>query len=233
MSINEKKILAVVPARAGSKGIIKKNLQKVGGFSLIARAAQIATSLDFIDASIVSTDDTDMAEEAICHGLDFIFLRPKELASDSALGVDVWRHALIEAEESYGLRFDISILLEPSSPMRQADDILRTVHAIIYEDYSAAVTVSPTPAHFSPHKTLTISDKGVLGFYHPQGEEFSNRQAIPKYYHRNGLCYAGTREHILNGMVLKKNTKAIIVDRRVVNIDEPFDLEMADWLINT
>jgi CMP-N,N'-diacetyllegionaminic acid synthase len=231
MSINEKKILAVIPARGGSKGILRKNLQKIGDLSLIARAAQIAKSLDFIDAAIVSTEDDEIAQEAIQHGLDFIFVRPKELASDTALGMDVWKHALIKAEEVYNTRFDISILLQPSSPMRQGVDILRTVNAIIHEGYSAAATVSRTPADFSPHKTLTISEKEMLSFYHADGEKFSNRQAIPQYYYRNGLCYSGTREHILNGLVVKEQTKAILIERPIVNIDEPFDLEVARWLL--
>ncbi|MDZ7696608.1 MAG: acylneuraminate cytidylyltransferase family protein [Deltaproteobacteria bacterium] len=233
MSRNDLNILAVVPARGGSKGIPRKNLQKVSGLSLIARAAQVAKSLDWIDAAIISTDDHEMAEEGRKHGLDVPFIRPVHLASDTALGIDVWRHAWLACEEHYGKRFDISIKLEPTSPLRRPKDVERTVRTVIEEDHPAAATVSPTPAHFSPHKTLKVSDQGIIGFYLQDGAKFSLRQGIPQYYHRNGICYAATREHVVEkGMIIDHETAAVIIERPVVNIDELYELELAEWLLN-
>ena len=119
MAWQGRKVLAVVPARGGSKGIPRKNLCKVGGMSLIAHAARTARALDWIDRAVLSTDDEEMADEGRRHGLEVPFLRPAELASDTASGVDVWRHAWLESERHYGCRFDLSVLLQPTTPLRR------------------------------------------------------------------------------------------------------------------
>ena len=146
----------------------------------------MAKSLDWIDAAIISTDDQDMAEEGRKFGLDVPFMRPAHLSSDTALGIDVWQHAWVTSETHYGKRFELSIILEPTSPLRRSEDVKRTVKTIIQEGHPAAATVSPTPAHYSPHKTLTVSGNGIIGFYLMGGAKFSLRQSIPQYYHRMG-----------------------------------------------
>lgn len=225
-------ILAVVPARGGSKGILRKNLKEVCGISLVGRAGKLAKSIDWIDEAIVSTDDVEIAEEARKYGLDVPFMRPADLAGDRSGSVEMWQHAWYEAEKYYKKRFDVSILLEPTSPMRRVEDIDRTVSALLKEDAPAAVTVSKTPAHFTPHKTLTINDTGEIGFYLEGGANFSLRQNIPNYYHRNGLCYALRREHLLEkGFIIDEKALAIVVKRYVVNIDDLFELELAEWLM--
>lgn len=232
MAIEGRTIFAVIPARGGSKGIPRKNLQKVGGLSLIARAALIAKALPWLDAAVISTDDEEMAVEGRRYGLDVPFMRPAHLATDIALGIDVWRHAWSACENHYGRRFDTSIKLEPTSPLRRPEDVEQTVRMVIEGVHPSAATVSPTPAHYSPHKTLTVSDKGIIGFYLQGGAKFSNRQAIPQYYHRNGICYAATREHVVEkGMIIDENAAAIIIKRPVVNIDEVYELELAEWLL--
>jgi len=124
-------ILAVVPARGGSKSIPRKNLCKVCGVSLVGRAGQIASSVEWIDRQIISTDDKEIAEEAAKYGLDVPFMRPDELAGDLATSIDMWRHAWIESEKYYGKRFDISILLEPTSPLRRSEDIKKTIETLV------------------------------------------------------------------------------------------------------
>lgn len=227
------KILAVVPARGGSKGIPRKNLQKVGGLSLIARAAEIIKSINIIDKAIISTDDLEIAEEAFKNGLEVPFIRPQHLSNDTALSVDVWQHAWLFAEDFYNTVFDISILLEPTSPLRRVEDIYLTLDKITIEGYSAAATISKTPGHYTPHKTLKLEEDGTIGFYLNDGNKFSIRQKIPQYYHRNGVCYAATRNHLLEKkMIIDKNAAAVILDRPLINIDEPIDLELAEWYLN-
>lgn len=226
-------VLAVVPARGGSKGIPHKNLQPVGGLSLVARAARVAKTLAWIDAAVISTDDEEIATEAERNGLDRPFMRPSELASDMAASVDVWRHAWLESECHFGLRFDVSILLEPTSPLRTANDIEAAVKAVIVGGHAAAATVSPTPAHFTPQKTLQLATDGTVGFYLDDGARFANRHLIPNYYHRNGLCYAVRRATLVDeGCIIERDCCAIVVERPVVNIDEPFELELAEWLLS-
>jgi CMP-N,N'-diacetyllegionaminic acid synthase len=225
-------VLAVVPARGGSKSIPRKNLKTVGGISLVGRAGQVAAALPMIDAALISTDDAEIAAEAKAHGLDAPFMRPPELSGDTATSIDMWRHAWLAAEAHYGKRFDLSVLLEPTSPLRRPEDVERTLRALIDAGAPAAATVSPTPGHYTPHKTLKINEKGEIDFYLEGGAKHALRQGIPAYYHRNGLCYAVTRDHLVNeGCIIDRNAIAVVVDRHVVNIDEMFELELAEWLL--
>ncbi|MCK9631762.1 MAG: acylneuraminate cytidylyltransferase family protein [Methanoregula sp.] len=233
MSLSGKTILAVIPARGGSKSIPHKNICIVGGLTLVGRAGRIASSLPWLDARILSTDDEEIANEGRRHGLDVPFMRPNEFASDTATTVSMWRHAWLAAETHYNMHFDVSVLLEPTSPLRCTEDVERTVRVVVDEGAPAAATVSLTAAHYTPHKTLTIDERGILGFYLPDGAKHSLRQGIPHYYHRNGLCYAVTRKHLVDkGWVIDRDAVAIVVNRPVVNVDEPFDLEMAEWLLS-
>ncbi len=225
-------VLAVIPARGGSKGIPGKNLKLIGGLSLVGRAARLAASQNWIDQVIVSTDDAEIASEAVRQGAEAPFMRPATLAGDAASSDDMWRHAWESAEDHYGRRFDISILLEPTSPLRQPHDLSATMEALLDGNHAAAATVSPTPAHFSPHKTLTVGGDGRIGFWAEDGAAYSRRQNVPDLYHRNGLCYALRREPFLDGApILGQDCAAVPVDRPVVNIDEPFELELAEWLL--
>ena len=130
------------------------------------------------------------------------------------------------------MRFDISILLEPTSPLRRPEDIERTVAALLKGDHLAAATISKAPAHFTPHKCLTIDDRGDVGFYLKDGALYSIRQKIPAYYFRNGVCYAVKRETVVDrGLILEERCAAVVIDRPLVNIDEPFDLELTEFLL--
>ena len=225
-------ILAVVPARGGSKSIPRKNLCKIDGISLVGRAGMLIKSLTWINAAVLSTDDEDISEEGRRFGLDTPFVRPAEISGDRATSVEMWKHAWIESEKFYNKKFDISILLEPTSPLREVGDIEKAVSKITDEGYSSAATVSRTPGHYTPQKTLIIDDQGLINFYHSDGSSHSLRQSIPDYFHRNGLCYALTREHLFQkNVIIDSSTAPIIIDRHVVNIDEPFELQMAEWIL--
>ncbi len=231
MAFHGKTVLAVVPARGGSKSIPRKNLVVLAGRSLVAHAAAVCSVLPWIDHAVVSTDDAEIAEEGRRAGLEVPFMRPYELSGDLSTSVDMWRHAWLASEEAFGMHFDISVLLEPTSPMRRPADVERTVRTLL-ECGQAAATVSRTPAHFTPHKTLIVNEEGKIGFYLPTGGRHSLRQSIPPYFHRNGLCYAVTRETLVEkGIIIDENCQAVVIDRDVVNIDEPFDLEFAEFLL--
>jgi CMP-N,N'-diacetyllegionaminic acid synthase len=231
MAMAGQTILAVVPARGGSKSIPRKNLALVGGISLVGRAGELAASLSWIDEAIISTDDVEIAAEATRHGLEAPFQRPDELAGDKSTSTDMWRHAWLAAEAHYGQRFEVSILLEPTSPMRRGEDLTRCVQSLLDSSHKAAATVSPTPAHFTPHKTLKVDDAGVLGSYLAEGRH-ALRQSIPDYYHCNGICYALRRATLVDdGHIMEDDCLAVVIDRPIVNIDEPFELELAEWLL--
>ena len=231
MALQGLTILAVVPARGGSKSIPRKNLAQVGGVSLVGRAGELATGLDWVDRAVISTDDREIAAEAVKHGLDAPFMRPQELARDKSTSNDMWRHAWLASEDYYGMRFDISILLEPTSPLRRIEDVTLTVKTLIDSGHKAAATLSPTQAHFTPHKTLKLDDHGNLKPYLPDGRT-ALRQGIPDYYFCNGICYALHRSTLVDeGHIMEDDCIAVVIDRPLVNIDDPFELELAEWLL--
>ena len=199
----------------------------------MGRAGQVAKALPWIDRAILSTDDKEIAEEGLVHGLEVPFIRPDELSGDRSTSVDMWQHAWLKSEKHYDMQFDISILLEPTSPLRRPADIERTVATLLDGNHLAAATISKAPAHFTPHKCLTVDSRGYIGFYLKDGANFSIRQKIPTYYYRNGVCYAVKRETIIDkGYILEEDCAAVIIDRPLVNIDEPYDLELAEFLLN-
>jgi len=232
MSFENKTVLAVIPARGGSKGIPRKNLAKIAGRSLIARAADVVAAMGWLDYSLLSTDDEEIAAEGRRHGLQVPFMRPAELAGDRATAVDMWQHAWHASESHYGTRIDLSVLLEPTSPLRRADDVVKTLRILVDSGNSSAVTVSRTPAHFTPERTLCIDERGHLRPYLDEGLRYTSRQMIGAYYHRNGLAYAVTREALLDqGKIIQDDTLAVPVERPVVNIDEPLDLAWAEFIL--
>lgn len=203
----------------------------VRGLSLVARAARVIMETRVADRAICSTDDGAIAAEARRAGLSVPELRPAALSGDEAKSVDVWRYVWLAAEQEDGITYDLSILIEPTSPLRRADDVVRTVDALLDEDALAAATVSRTPGHFTPHKTLTISDTGRVGFYVDGGGRYSRRQDIPAYFHRNGVCYAARRKTIIDDRtIIEHDCAAVVIERPLVNIDEPLDLEVAELL---
>lgn len=229
MTWRGKSVLAVVPARGGSKGIPRKNLAKVAGLSLVAHAARLTTRMPWLDRAVLSTDDPEIAEEGRLHGLEVPFTRPAELASDEASAVEMWAHAWLASEVRYGCRFDCSVLLQPTSPLREREDVERAVEAMLAGGHGAAATVGRVPAHFSPEKLLVMRD-GVLRFLHPDGPRHVNRQTIPAYYARNGLCYAAMRGQVVeHRQIVETDCAAVLIDRFVPNIDDPVDLEIARY----
>lgn len=224
-------VLAVVPARGGSRGIPRKNLCKVGGLSLVARAARVARALPF-DCAVLSTDDEEIAEEARRAGLSVPFLRPAEISGDRATAIDTWRHAWLAAETHEGRRFDWSVLLEPTSPLRRPEDVVRTLQALRAAGTLGAMTVSASPGPVTPERTLCLAGDGRIRPFVPDGYSYTARQAIPPRYHRNGLAYAATREGVIEARdALWEDCVAVVIDRPVANIDAPIDLDWAEFLL--
>jgi CMP-N-acetylneuraminic acid synthetase len=158
-------------------------------------------------------------------------MRPSELATDLATGLSVWRHAVEQAELDMGTRYHLSVLLQPTSPFRRPDDVEACVELLVGSDFGLVTTVSPTPAHYSPEKTMVLdTSRRVEPYLTPSGFQ-PTRQLIPTYYHLNGICYAALREVILErDQLIGDDAGAVVIDRPMVNIDEPFDLELAGWL---
>jgi CMP-N-acetylneuraminic acid synthetase len=143
----------------------------------------------------------------------------------------MWRHAWLACEAHLDRTFEVSILLEPTSPLRRAEDVTRVMAAMIEGGHAAAVSISRTPGHFTPHKTLTVDSDGRVDFYLPDGARFTLRQNIPAYFHRNGVCYAVRRSTLVDqGTIIEHDCAAVLIERHIVNIDDMLDLRVANLL---
>ena len=230
--LKEKKVLAIIPARGGSKGIQRKNLQVVGDLSLVARVAQLACSIEWIDKVIISTDDPDIAYEGQRFGALFLGQRPVELSSDTSCGFDVWMDALITCEEHYKENYDISLYLQPTSPFRTRSHIEATVSPLLGpSSVSSVITVSRLPASHHPNKLFRLLPSGKITKYTKGSPEDSNRQMNNELFIANGICYAATRKQILETKkIYDKDSFGILIEDDQVNIDDPFDLKVAQLL---
>lgn len=226
----ETSILAVVPARSGSKGIPDKNLQQINGLSLIALAARCLHAVPAVNRRLLSTDSPRYAEEGVRHGLECPFLRPHELSTDQAGAIETMQHAWIAAEAHFAERYDVLLIVEPTSPLRRPSDIEACLQLLSDPTVDSVVTVSRVDTKFHPAKLLKIEGQS-LRFHMPEGATVKSRQSLSSFYYRNGACYAIRRRLLLEeGKIFGDHTLPHVIDRPLVNIDEPFDLELARWL---
>jgi len=226
--IDGKRVIAVVPARSGSKGIVDKNMRLLAGTSLIGWAGKTLASVAIVDVRIISTDSARYATEGERHGLSAPFLRPAGLSTDSASSVDTLRHAVSTMEQITGAPFDIVLVVEPTSPLRLPTDIERAARLLHSSGADSVVTVSPLSAKAHPHKILTVHE-GRLDYFMPEGRSVVARQTLPPLFWRNGVCYALTRRCLFDlGVIIGPNSRAEVIDHPVANIDEPWELELAE-----
>ncbi|MFW6154413.1 MAG: cytidylyltransferase domain-containing protein [Planctomycetota bacterium] len=224
--------LAIIPARGGSKGVPGKNLQTVGGKSLVYRAARAAIESERCGRVVCSTDDDAISADAIRAGADVPFRRPAALASDTATSLEVVRHAVDRVEGERGRRVDLVCLVEPTTPLRSAADIRRAVDLLLAADPPAdsAVTVCRvTDAH--PAWLRKIVD-GELAPYFPDLAEPRRRQDFDRFptpYRRNGAVYVTRRDVVMDqGSLYGGRCLACeMPPERSVNIDTPLDLACA------
>lgn len=225
-------VLAVVPARSGSQGIIDKNMREVGGMSLIARAAATLRACATVDRAMITTDSARYCDEGKAYGLDAWFLRPAALSTATATAVDTVRHALLESERHYGMRFEIVLIVEPTSPLREPADVDGAAQMLADTGVQSVVTVSRADAKYHPRKLLRV-DSGRLQYYLAEGASVTARQQLGgDLYFRNGVCYALRRATLLEERtIFGEHTVPLVIERPLVNIDEPFELELAEFLL--
>jgi CMP-N,N'-diacetyllegionaminic acid synthase len=224
-------VLAVVPARGGSKGVPLKNIRPVRGIPLIAYVAKAVAGMPEIDKTVVSTDHAEIAKTARDAGLDVPFLRPPELSGDIVADWDVLVHALKEMDRQDGVAFDIVMMLQPTSPLRTSAQLRAVLRKLVSEDLDSVWTVSETDVKFHPLKQLKIED-GRMGYFDSRGGAIIARQQLGKVYHRNGVAYAMTRQCLLeHGNIMGKKSGAVVIEEPVVNIDTLDDFRRLDEIL--
>lgn len=225
-------VIAIVPARSGSKGLPNKNMMKLQGVSLIGRVGQCLMSLDWLDVRILSTDSLEYAKEGERFGLSAPFLRPDYLSGDQATAVDTVLHGLNACEASMNKIFDIVLIVEPTSPIRSPEDIEETVNLLIDKQYDSVVTVSTIDTKYHPGKVLNFEDN-LLSFYEGRGSKIVARQELETLYYRNGVCYALNKESFIKyNQIFMPKTAGHLIQHPVANIDNDLDFKWAEFLIS-
>lgn len=215
------KILYVIPARGGSKGIPHKNIKLLNGKPLICYSIDVARQLTNDENICVSTDDNDIIEVVENYGLKVPFKRPDHLATDTAKTDDVLLHA-VNFYETKGIYYDVLILLQPTSPLRK---VLHVKEALNLYNDNLDMVISVKESH-SASVLCTENENGFLEFCFNKSS--ARRQEIPSYYEYNGAIYIINVDKLkklgLSGFTLKK--KYIMDEFSSVDIDIPLD-----WII--
>ena len=225
--INNKKILAVITARAGSKRLPNKNILNLAGKPLIAWTIDEAKKSKYIDKLIVSTDSKKIAEISKYYGAEVPFMRPLKLAIDTADSISVLKHSI----EFFKNKFDYILLLQPTSPLRTVKDIDKAI-IILNNKTKAVVSVCETE-HSPLWSNILPEDLSMKNFIR---SEIKNKrsQDLPKYYRLNGAIYiAETKYFYKNNGFLGDKTKAYIMSQQnSVDIDTELDFKFCEILIN-
>ena len=199
------KVLGVITARGGSKGIPGKNIKLLGGKPLIAYTIETAKKSKMLTNLIVSTDAEEIAMIAGRYGVEVPFLRPREYAGDKAPHLPVMKHAIEFMEKQEGIVYDSVVILQPTSPFRTVDDLDGTIKKLIETKADSAVSISEIPSGWHPIKIKKLEGDKVLPYCIPE-EEGLRRQDLPVAYKRNGGVYAITIE-----TAFEKVTKQLMI----------------------
>jgi CMP-N,N'-diacetyllegionaminic acid synthase len=225
------RILAIIPARGGSKGVRGKNIKLLNGKPLLAYTSEIALHSKFLTEVIVSTEDTQIKEVAKGLGLQVPFTRPVALAQDTTPTIDVIIHA-VQWYEKQAIFFDAVCLLQVTSPFRTAEFLDKAILKFIQSNCDSLVSVQKVPHEYNPHWVFEVNPEGNLKIATGEAEIISQRQKLPMAYHRDGSIYITKTEVLLNQQSLygKNSTYIESPSEFYVNIDTPEDWEKAELL---
>jgi CMP-N-acetylneuraminic acid synthetase len=228
------RVLGVIPARGGSKGVPRKNISLLCGRPLIAYTADAALASRRLGRVVLSTEDEEIAELGVRLGLEVPFRRPMELARDETPMLPVVQHTVHELEAE-GDRFDAVCLLQPSNPMRRSDDIDGCIMRLEETGADAVVTVLPVPVEYNPHWVYFGGEHGQLRLSTGERAPVGRRQDLPRAWHREGSVYVTRRDVLMDGNSLYGDRLVgyELTGMACVNIDGPEDWERAEALLRS
>ncbi|MCM2275881.1 MAG: acylneuraminate cytidylyltransferase family protein [Candidatus Didemnitutus sp.] len=230
--LNDRRILAVVPARGGSKGVKNKNIHPLLGRPLIAHTAELIAQLPWVDRAVVSTDSDLIATTAEAHGLAAPFRRPESIAGDRIGDWDVLNHALLEMERQDACRYDTVLMLQPTGPLRRAEHVEACARKQTAEDWDAVWTVTPIDLKYHPLKQLTLGENGATALFDLRGRQIIARQQLTPTYYRNGACYALSRSCILDQKTtMGQRWAATVIEEVMVSIDTLEDFALVEQVL--
>jgi CMP-N-acetylneuraminic acid synthetase len=227
------RVLAVIPARGGSKGLPRKNILQLGDHPLIAHTIRAALGSPQLTDVIISTDDEEIAEAARRYRASVPFMRPPELATDTASAIDAAIHALTCMEESTGEPYDAFLLLQPTCPLRSSVDIQAALE--IYQAEQADSVISVYKLESTHPYYMYLLDGNTPHLLMPEAAAQHRRQDYPPVYVRNGAIYLVDRDVLIERRSFYGDRLRAVVmpEERSVNIDNRTDLARAEALLGT
>ena len=229
-----KKILGVITARSGSKGIPNKNIKELMGKPLIAYTIEAALKSKCLTRTITSTDSESYRQIAIRYGGDAPFLRPEEISTDKSKSIDVLRHALSWLKETEGQVYDYCLILQPTSPLRSSLDIDNSIKLAVDSKADSVMSMVEL-SNFAPHKIKKIDRSFRIAPYFKgenEGKAPSQRQKLASAYRRNCAIYLTKVEHVMRGDLFGKISLALVMpEERSIDINTPFDFELAEFFM--
>lgn len=224
---NTKTVLAIIPARGGSKGIPRKNIRDLAGKPLIAWTIEAARKSKYIDRLILSSEDDEIMNIAAQWGCEVPFKRPVNLAQDDTPGVEPVIHALQTLPEHY----DYVILLQPTSPLRTVEDIDHSIEYCIERNASTCVSLSE--AKKTPYWMYELDKQGVMLPVLHSDRVFNRRQELKPVFLLNGAIYIAKTDHLLSERTfLGQGTIGYIMPgKRSFDIDEEMDFLICEFIL--
>jgi CMP-N,N'-diacetyllegionaminic acid synthase len=225
------KVLAIIPARVGSKGFPGKNIYSINGKPLIGYTIEAALKSKLITKTIVSSDDGKILEISEGFGAQ-ILKRPAEFAQDTSSSEDVISHVL-ESLINEGENFDILVLLQPTSPLRDAEDIDNAIRLMIYKKASGVISV--TNIGVKPFKSYYLNETGFLNGVHNDKSPNMRRQDLPDAFLANGAIYAVYVDSFLEKKsLIPKNTIPYVMSKsKSIDIDTLEDVRIIEEYITS
>jgi CMP-N-acetylneuraminic acid synthetase len=226
------RVLGVIPARGGSKGILRKNIAPLAGRPLLAYTAEAALGARSLSRIVLSTEDEEIAEVGRRYGLDVPFMRDADLARDDTPGIAVLQDA-VRKLESQGDVYDAIFTLQPTNPLRRPEDIDGAVRLL--EQTGADSVISFVPVGEKHPARMKFIDDGGRVVNPPFAERYEGqrRQELPMLYLREGSVYLTKHDVLMVQNSLQGNDCRawIVATDRACNIDEPLDLLVAELLL--
>jgi YrbI family 3-deoxy-D-manno-octulosonate 8-phosphate phosphatase len=235
--VKKPEVLAIIPARGGSKGIPRKNIREFAGYPLIAYSIAAGLQSETVTRTILSTDDEEIAAVARQWGAEAPFMRPTELASDQALDLPVYQHALQWLKDNEGYQPDVVVQLRPTSPVRPVDCVDRAVNMLLQNPEADCVR-GVVPAGQNPYKMWRRDENSgqISPLLHVPGiaEPFNApRQILPPVYWQTGHIDAIRPDSIMkkNSMTGDRILGMVIDPQYTIDIDTPKDWARSEWLV--
>lgn len=228
------KVLGIIPARGGSKGVHRKNIRSLCGKPLLAYTAESALAATKLTKTILSTEDNEIADIGRSLGIDVPFMRPVELAEDTAATFPVILHAVTKLE-SLGEYYDAVCLLQPTNPLRRAEDIDNCIELLETTEADSVISILPVPATYNPKWVYWCSSDGEMTLSSGDGEPVKRRQDLPAAFHREGSVYVTKRSVLAEyGNLYGRHVRGYEIDEaNSINIDTPDDWNRAEALIES